>query len=192
MLHSDAQNPDNTLWVKFYKQAVQNNFRSEKEGRPYFDEIDFVSIITPADPTNKVDRKASPDDKERFPKQWANYQNGQSEKIDGTLIEEWPQITRSRAEELRHIGVRTLEQLASLSDGQTQKIMGGVSLRERAKAFLVLAKDTAAAQRIAAQNAELRSEIDALKAQIAALGKTADTPKRRGRPPKAQPEAQAA
>lgn len=194
-LASDVPNPDDTLWVKFEKRAVQNSFRSEQEGRPCFDDVVFVSIIAPGDQNNKVDRPAHEGDKQRFPRQWANFERGDSEKIDGMPIEEWAAITRSQAEELKYAGVRTVEQLCAASDGQMQKIMGGVSLRERAKAFLADAKKGAEAQRIAAENQELRDRISMLEAQIKQIGAlqkpsadqpVSDIPKRRGRPPKIQ------
>lgn len=203
-LASDVVDPEAALWVKFYKRSVQNNFRSTKEGRPCFDEKDFISIISPGDQNNKVERPVSEGDKQRFPKQWANFQNGQSEKIEGTPIEEWPAITRAQADELKYLGIRSIEQLVSASDSQMQKLMGGASLKMKATAFIKTAKDSAEAQRLAEANQALQNQIDALKAQIAALGtkapqtavnsdQTQAIPRRRGRPPKAkapQPEPQ--
>lgn len=202
-LQSDVPNGDDILWVKFFDKPVQNGFRSKAEGRPCFDSVTYVSIIVPGDPNNKIETKATEDHKQRFPKQWANFKNNLTEKVDGTPIEQWPVLTSAQAEEFKYLGVRTIEQLAGASDAQMQKMMGGPSFRERAKAFLKVAKDSAEAQRLADANAELQAQIDSLKAQIAALGaiKPAETavksepqtqaipaPKRRGRPPKVRPE----
>lgn len=191
---AQGQNPDDALWVRFYNQAVQNNFRSEKEGHPCFDDVLFISVISPGDAHNKIDRKATEQDKQRFHKQWANFKAGNAEKIEGTPIIEWPAITRSQSEELKFLGVLSIEQLALASDAQVQKIMGGVSLREKAKAFLSVASNTAEAQKAAAENVYLREQIEALKSQIAALGAKVEstavngaqenTKPRRGRPPK--------
>ncbi len=196
-LATDVQDGDAALWVKFFPKSVQNNFRSAKEGRPCFDEKVFVSIIAPGDQNNKVERPVTESDKQRFPKQWANFQNGQNEKVEGTPIEEWPAITRAQADELKYLGIRSIEQLVAASDSQMQKLMGGASLKMKATAFLKTAKDSAEGQRLVEANQALQSQIDALKAQIAALGSNpvktdvnssqpTAIPKRRGRPPKAK------
>lgn len=189
---------DKNLWVKFFMNPVQNNFKSEKEGRPIYDEKLFISIIIPGTP-NKTERPARDEDKARFPKQWANFQAGQNEKVDGMPLEEWPQMTRALVDELRYKGFRSVEQIANASDAQMQGVGmgGGLGLRDKAKAFLALAKDTAAGQKFAAENEALKSQIADLQTQISQLNQqflksqkpvTAEAPKRRGRPPKAQTE----
>lgn len=201
-LASDVPDANAALWVKFYKRSVQNNFRSAKEGRPCFDDRDFISIISPGDQNNKIDRPATETDKRDFPKQWLNYQNNNSDKVEGTPIEEWPAITRAQADELKYLGIRSIEQLVAASDGQMQKLMGGASLKMKAVAYMKNAKDSAEAQRLADVVATQNAQIESLKAQIAALGakvegkavnssQTQAIPKRRGRPPKVkapQPE----
>ena len=187
-METDLQNPDAALWVKFYTTSVKNEHRSAAEGHPCFDDKIYISIITPGQ-ADKIERPIKDSDKQRFVKQWLNFQAGASEKIEGTPVVEWPQVTRAQADELKYLGVHSVEQLAAASDGQVQKLMGGVSLREKAKAFLAIAKNTAEGQRIAAENKNLRDEIEALKAQVAQLGAVKGTPaipKRRGRPPKLQ------
>jgi len=56
--------------------------------------------------------------------------------------------------------------------------MGFFDLRDRAKAYLQAAKNTALETAQAAENQRLRDEMDALKAQLAEVAP------RRGRPPK--------
>lgn len=191
-LATDVHDPDSNLWVKFYRNPVQNNVRSAKEGHPCFDEKIFISIISPGDQNNKVDRPIQESDKSRFHRQWSNFERGDADKVEGTRIEEWPQITRAQAEELKYLGVRSIEQLVAATDAQTQKIMGGVSLREKARAFLSIAKNTAEGQRLADENRILNDRIKALENQLTTLSaKVLNSdqpqqaiPKRRGRPPK--------
>jgi nucleotidyltransferase/DNA polymerase involved in DNA repair len=168
-LATDVPDPDATLWVRFFHKSVQNNFRTSTEGHPCFDDKVFISIIAPGDPNNKPERPITEADKQRFPRQWLNFERGQSEKVDGMPVEEWPLITRAQAEELKYLGVRSIEQLVAASDSQMQKIMGGPSLRERARAFLASAKDTAKAQQLADENRILNDRIKALEQQLATL-----------------------
>jgi len=193
-LETDIANPDEALWVKFDRRPVQNNHRTQMEGHPCFDEKVFISIISPGDPYNKVERPIKDADKGRFHKQWANFERGQSDKVEGTPIEEWPKITRAQAEELKYLGIRSVEQLCAASDNQVQKIMAGASLKMQAQAYLASAKKTAEAERLAVENAILNDRIKTLEAQIAAISdkvmksdQTQAIPKRRGHPPKVKP-----
>ena len=105
LLPSDEGNADARLAVTFYKRSVKQDRDSEEAGRPIFKEFDFVRICVPGDNLTEIDTYAQDSHKQRFPRQWAHYQNqvaGQ-EQIIGTPIEQWPLITRSQAEELKGI-----------------------------------------------------------------------------------------
>lgn len=189
MLPSDQSDPDRNLFVKFYINPVKNNVKSEEAGRPIFEDVEFISIVSPADSTSKIDRKASEKDRDRFHRQYAAFKRGESEKIEGTPLEEWAQLTRSQVEEMRYQGFRVVEQVAAANDSQVQKMgPGGYGLREKAKAFVAYAKDTAKAQKDAEENAHLKQQIEDLRQQIADLSAkfvSADAPKR-GRPRKTE------
>jgi hypothetical protein len=174
-IESDVQGADARLAVTFYKRSVKQEDESIAAGRPIFKEFDFVRICVPGDNLTEIDTYANDSHKQRFPRQWAHYQNqvaGQ-EVIIGTPIEQWPLISRSQAEELKGIKFRTVEDVANCSDQQLQRIgmiagMSPHSFREKAKAFLNLASDSAeVAQREAElqalkeENAKIKAETDA-------------------------------
>lgn len=196
---NSGPNGDENLWVKFFDKPVQNNFKSEKEGRPIFDTVTFVSIITPGQTGQKIERKVSDADKDRFPKQWMNYQRGQSEKIEGTPIDQWPVLNTAQVEEMKALKFYTVEQVSAASDAQVNSLgPNGFPLRDKAKAFLAQARDTAAAQKFAVENEALKSELADAKDEMARLAarlealenrdevNPVEAPKRRGRPPKVQ------
>jgi hypothetical protein len=95
------------------------------------------------------------------------------EDIIGTPLDQWPQITRSQADELRGLKFHTVESIADCSDQQLQRIgmvagMSPYNFRLKAKAFLNLANDSAdVAQREAElqalrqENAKITAETDA-------------------------------
>jgi len=95
------------------------------------------------------------------------------EDIIGTPLEQWPQITRSQAEELRGLKFHTVEAIADCSDQQLQRIgmVAGMSphnFRLKAKAFLNLANDSAQVahreeelQALREENAKITAETDA-------------------------------
>ena len=105
--------------------------------------------------------------------------------MDGTPLVMWPVVNKSQIKEAAFFEVRTVEQLAELSDANCRRMgMGYTELRSKAKAWLLAAKDSAVVTRQAAENDRLQGEIEALKEQIAALA----APKR-GRPAKEAEEA---
>ena len=196
-IESDIQGADARLAVTFYKRSVKQEDESIAAGRPIFKEFDFVRICVPGDNLTEIDTYAQESHKQRFPRQWAHYQNqvaGQ-EVIIGTPIEQWPLVSRSQADELKGIKFRTVEDVANCSDQQLQRIgmiagMSPHSFREKAKAFLNLASDSAeVAQREAElqalreENAKIKAETDAklaaMQEQMSALLAAVAKPKTR-------------
>ena len=174
-IDSDTQGADARLAVQFYKKSLKQDIASDEAGRPIFKEFDFVRIMIPGDNLTEIDTYAQESHKSRFPRQWAHYQNQVSNHQDiiGTPLEQWPQVTRSQAEELRGLKFHTVESIADCSDQQLQRIgmVAGMSphnFRLKAKAFLNLATDSAeVAQRQAEmqalkeENAKIKEETDA-------------------------------
>jgi hypothetical protein len=196
-IDSDIQGADARLAVQFYKKSVKQDIASDEAGRPIFKEFDFVKIMIPGDNLTEIDTYAQNSHKQRFPRQWAHYQNqmGSHEDVIGTPLEQWPQVTRSQAEELRGLKFHTVESIADCSDQQLQRIgmVAGMSphnFRLKAKAFLNLATNSAeVAQREAelqalrAENDKIKAETDAklaaMQEQVSALLATVAKPKTR-------------
>ena len=167
-------NSENGALVEFYTEAVQNNFQSSQEGRPIYEDCVFVRIQTPGDTRTTINRKATDQDKSRFPKSWAAFEKGLEEVTEGTPLAQWPAVSTSQVKELQHVHVRTVEQLASLSDGGIQKMGPGYQrLRSDAQNWLKAAQGDAAStevmrenETLREQNALLTEQIEALKAQL--------------------------
>jgi hypothetical protein len=136
---------DNNLIVEFYKRAVQNRTKTMAEGRPIFDEVDYVKILVPGDRNMSIDKKVTDADKERFAARWERYQAGQEQTEPGTPIAQWPILTVREVAELHAINVQTIEQLSMLSDGACSKFTGLMLYRDKARLFIASAKDQAAA-----------------------------------------------
>jgi len=174
-LPSDTQGADSNLAVTFYKRSMKQEDESIAAGRPIFKEFDFIRIMVPGDNLSEIDTYANESHKARFPRQWAHYQNkvGDHQDFVGTPIEQWPLITRSQAEELRGLKFPTVESVANCSDQQMQRIgmvagMSPHSFREKAKAFLNLANDSAEVAQREAELQALREENDKIKAETEA------------------------
>jgi len=171
-IDSDTQGADARLAVQFYKKSVKQDDASNEAGRPIFKEFDFVRIMIPGDNLTEIDTYAQESHKQRFPRQWAHYQNqvANHEDIIGTPLDQWPQITRSQADELRGLKFHTVESIADCSDQQLQRIgmVAGMSphnFRIKAKAFLNLANDSAEVAQREEELQALKAENDKIKAE---------------------------
>jgi hypothetical protein len=171
-IESDIQGADSRLAVQFYKKSMKQEDASNEAGRPIFKEFDFVRIMIPGDNLTEIDTYAQESHKQRFPRQWAHYLNQTAghEDIVGTPLDQWPQVTRSQAEELRGLKFYTVEAIADCSDQQLQRIgmVAGMSphnFRLKAKSFLNLANDSAEVASREAELQALRAENDKIKAE---------------------------
>jgi hypothetical protein len=180
---SDVNNPDSRLSVKFYQRAINNEFKSNLEGRPIMEMRDFIIIEVPGDNLTVIDTFAVDEHKKRFPVQWARYQNEKTDgDIEGTLLHDWPILNAAVAAELKHFRFYTVEQIAAASDAQLNTLgmaagMSPLSLRDKAKAFLSSAKGSALVQQQADELRKRDEELSAIKAQLAELTNIMNQPK---------------
>lgn len=171
-----ARNPDDLLWVQFSMKPIQNNFLSQKENRPIFEDQLWIEIRVPGNALTIIERPAVESDKRRFPRQWAWFEqtHGKDGQNIGTPLAQWPLLRPSQVEELRAQKFYTVEQVAFASDEQ-MRIMGmgpGMSpaaFRERAKLYLETAKDNAQAVKKEEEIKKRDQEIADLKAQMASI-----------------------
>lgn len=160
---------DDKLYVKFYMNTVVNDTKSQEAGHPVFDDVPFVVIRAPGDKTTVIDTKVDGSHKARFPRQWQQFQANEEQTASGWAIRQWPAISRGQAEELAQLGIVTVEQLASMPDGNGSRIMGFNDLKRKAVTAMAMAKDTQAAQALATENAGLKTDVAALQQQVKEL-----------------------
>lgn len=161
VLKGNSNSQDDRLMVKFYLGALENTAESEKQGRPIFDEVEFISIAVPGQ-LDRVDRPAWRLDFERFARQYAAFKSGLQAAESGTPLSVWPVIKANQVAELATRNVRTVEQLANIADIDAQKFMGMNELRQRARDFIEAAKGSAPLT-------AMRTELEARDAKIALL-----------------------
>ncbi len=185
---------DSGLYVEFSMEPIQNDQRSEEEGRPIFEDKEYITIRIIGD-TKTVRKRPvqlnwvgnTPPDHERWPRQYQAFKSQQSQILDGTPIIEWASITKSDAASMKAMNIHTVEMLASLGENNLNWL-GARQMRDKAKAWLEQAKDGSGLTRLIAENETLKNDIQALKNQIAALSISGDKEdlevKKRGRPRK--------
>lgn len=131
---------DKALVVRFYMEALRNEEKSIAEGRPIYDDTEFVEIRVRGDRNNIVQRPARVDDQRRWPDAYKQFKTGEEGPLSGTPLKEWPSMTKSMLEELKHMGFQTVEQLAGASDTVCSKFGGLQSFKQKAILYLDFAK----------------------------------------------------
>lgn len=111
----------------------------------------------------------------------------------GTPLGAWHGVTAEQAERLRAVGIATVEGLAELTENQLAKpVLPNLRrLKEQAALWLEGASDAEKDRRIAELEERLNAAMDLIEQATAAVPAEGDKP-RRGRPPKAQAEGEAA
>lgn len=102
-----------------------------------------------------------PSDPERFPREWAAFQAGQSHEL-GTSIYEWDGVTPSDARRFELNGIKTVEQLAHVSDANLLGLgVGALALREKARTFISgNSTETQLRQQLGEQNEQIGKLTD--------------------------------
>lgn len=166
-LDSDIRNADSQLYVEFYTyQHPSTDEIKPWEGKP------FVRIVTPGDKTNIIEQPVRESHKQRFPRQWLHFQMQNNDaNLIGTPLKDWhearpDEFNQMQLEELNILKFQTVEQVATASDMQLQKVgMGAAGLREKARSYL-LNKTKSDNQ---TEIEQTKRELAELKEQLAAL-----------------------
>jgi len=153
---------DANLMVKFFMREKQSMTKTQEEGRPVFEDREYVEIRVPGKRDALACRPATYDDKQRFPRHYTAFKDRTELPQEGTPLAQWPIMTRSMVEELSFLKIKTVEQLVAMSDNDAGQIRGGLSLKQKAKAFLETSDKTklinekeALEQRLAKQDEEM-------------------------------------
>lgn len=162
---SGHHNPDENLLVRFFHKQVQNKLESQAQGRPVFREKEYIEIRVPGQRDVQACRPATYQDKQRFPRHYEAFQKRVEPPSEGMPLTEWPKITRTLAEELSFLNVKTVEQLASMKDANLSRIMGGFGLREQAQKWLEANGKSLEEE----ERARLNATIARLESQVAQL-----------------------
>jgi hypothetical protein len=161
---------DEKLAVQFNLHPLQSAEKSAAEGRPIFDDVEYVKIMTPGDRNDIIHRPATEADKRRFPKQYAAFKSGHTDhSASGTPLKAWPAVTASQVEELKYFHVHTVEQLANLSDTNAKSIGPIIALRQQARDYIEKAKGNAVEVKLRKELDESHSQVAALQKQMAAM-----------------------
>jgi len=154
---------------RFFMDTVPNKARSEKEGRPCFDDVEMVEILIPGDRNSVAVQMVADRHRQRWPRHYNAWKQNQDAPESGTPIDQLPGMTKAQIEELKFFHVKTIEALGELSDSMLTKVtaMGGNALREKAQRWLAATAGEVVSEKLAAENRELRANMDLMQTQMA-------------------------
>lgn len=161
------------LLVRFALQREKNEYRSEIEGRDIYDEVEVVYIRTIGS-RDEVSNLVTDEHRREFADDYKAWKAGQAAPLTGTPLDEWPGVSQSFIDEMRSYGVRSVEQLAALSDGIASQKPGWLTMRSRAQGWIENSAnqaDAAAAELAKADAAAAKAENDQLKSELAEMRK---------------------
>jgi len=169
--------------VFFHAVQVQNNFKTMTEKRPIFEEKIFLKKLVPGDSTLVVDRPMREQDVEEYPIEWARFEQKKEQRVSGTPIDVWSVLSETQKAEFKALHIFTIDQFAQLADSVGNKIMGFNDLRDKARAFIAAAKDSAVFDKIRAETDAKLAQQEEEMAQLRELVNQL-TAKKSGRPKK--------
>lgn len=160
-LFTTERKGDERLAVRFFKKAARDDVASTADGVMRFKEVDYIQIMVPGDRDNIIIRPAGEGDKRRFAKQYEDWQrNEKGEQLLGTPLELWGRLSLPQIEEMRYIGVRSVEQLAELNDSAMLKMPGAVEMKRKAAAFIAAQKEEAPMRKMQAELEQRDTKIE--------------------------------
>lgn len=169
---------DNVI-PNFHLRPVKNNFRSKQEGRPIWENREYVEMLIPGNTTERPCMPVRQEHKDRWPDQYDRFIKKQEQGFDGTPLEQWPIMDPARVSALKDSNIYTVDQLAQLPDGQGKSVGPDFhELKQKAQKFLGAAENSANDQKIE----DLQARLEALEAENAELRQ--NQKKKPGRPKK--------
>jgi len=162
---------DRNLSVRFWLHPKENPRKSKEAGRPIYDEVEMVSIMAPGNTKTEFTGRAHSMHydaneqrqrtyAERFAEHYSQFKAGLEEQVQGTPLSEAAFLSVGQRAEMRAKQIKTVEQLAAMSDRDIQKMgMGFRKHVDAARAYLDTANGTSV----------MTKEIEELRRQIAAL-----------------------
>lgn len=169
----DNANPSSIkgVYAEFHMNAEQDLDESEKQGRPVFRDVEYVTIRIPGDKDNDIIRAVRPNDRNLWPQQYAAFKAGLTQPVVGTPLDQLPFLTKAQVLEFNAVGIKTAEQLSEMSDASAQRFMGIQGIRKKVRDFLAAAAGNAPLTAMRTELDKRDNEIEVLKNALAEQGK---------------------
>lgn len=161
---------DRKLYVRFYMEPVYQEAESIIKERKIYKDTEYIEIRIPGDKQTCIQRQVFPNDRSRFPQQYARFQQGQADQTVGTPLSVMPSIPESKVKEYEFFHIKTVEQLAECADNaNAAAVMGFNSDKAAAKKFVSVAENAAPVEELKKQLEQRDELLSKMAARLEAL-----------------------
>lgn len=151
--------------VMFDTVEELDSVASDKEGRPVYKSKEIILVQYGGGDKTAVE--VNEQHKKEYAEKYAAFKAGQEQPIEGTPISEWTLIPKTAVLEFAHFGIRSVEQIAEMSDDAKRKIGTLSQYCKKATDWLGAAKSTRnEVVKLKSQNTELNAKVAKLEDQI--------------------------
>lgn len=159
--------------VEFFIEPVLRPLKFTEDGKQVFEDVEMIRIWAAGDRNTQWVGKVTREHKEEYRREYEAFKQGVEFNGDGYPIGMWAAITAPQAKHFLALGIRTVEELANISDSNLPKFgMGAAKIRNLAIRWLEeqskSAPMTAFIQRAEAMDAKLAQQSDEI-ARLTAL-----------------------
>ena len=165
-------------WISYH--AMEDRFAIWFPGEPVIENFEWIDVHEDARPARRYTAERNGDvftviaidfteadwDVKRaaYPHAATLYrEKGEEFKAEGYPLENWQAMDQGMVREYNHKRVYTVEQFANMAESNLDNLgLGARTLHTKAKAFLAAHKDTKVAEKYAAQNEELKKQMEIL------------------------------
>jgi hypothetical protein len=173
------QDDDEGVIAHFERVKEHQPFESKQKGEDIYRDVDYVRIRVRGNDKLEVHRRASEEDKRRFPYAWQQYRLGKEQSARGTPLDDLG-INGASIAQYHAKNIFTVEDFALVDDGNLQHLPAGSrEYRKKARDLVELKRqagssgemDALRAQnaQLAAQNAQAMEQNSKLAAQVQRL-----------------------
>ena len=163
------ENPNDGVVARFYDKSVKTA-ETTSDGLPVFKNVTYVEIRFKDNNTDIFDQPATEEKMARFPVEYARYQLGKKQVVDGQHeLSQFAFLTAAEIETLKYRGIFTVEALAGLNDDRALEL-NLAREKKLAVKFLEVSKNNGAIADFEKKEAEYKAEIEKAKEEIAKLG----------------------
>lgn len=169
---------DKALIVRFFVKPKLLGLKSKQQGRPVYEDREYVEIKVKGQDKQVAVHEVKAEHKQKFPIAYHQFTSQKPAPVIGTPVEMLPNLGPSLAERLKVMNIRTIEDLAAISDENVLSAigMGARELIGRARQWVEghSAKETELEQRVeslAGENEQLRKMLAEVNEKLSALPK---------------------
>lgn len=156
--------------VLFYIDTEEDDAATLVAGALRTRDMECVLIRANGDMNSAASHPVTEQIKKRFPMEYAAWKQNQVEDlVSGTPLKAWPLMPKGIMMEMTAGHIRSVEELANVSDSNLARYSDGRLWRDKANAWLAASKGAGEAAKYAVENQHLRESIAELKEQVAAL-----------------------